>query len=75
MSRKDDGAKMAEAAKIPILQIDQSGKPIRRFDSILTAATSTGIAKQNICKCCKGMRKTAGGYAWMYYEERCEEYA
>ena len=64
--------KMSRAAMIPILQIDTSGKPICKFDSILTAATQTNVAKQNICKCCKGMRKTAGGYVWKYYDEtRC----
>lgn len=62
-------AKMSEAAKIPILQIDLNGKPICKFDSILTAATQTNVAKQNICKCCKGIRQTAGGYIWRYYEE------
>lgn len=63
-------AKMSEAAKIPIIQIDINGKPICRFDSILTAAIQTNVAKQNICKCCKGERKTAGGYMWRYYEEK-----
>ena len=62
-------AKMSKAAMIPILQIDLNGKPICKFDSILTAATKTNIAKQNICKCCKGERKTAGGFVWKYYEE------
>ncbi len=62
--------KMSEAAKVPILQIDPNGNLIGRFDSILTAATKTNVAKQNICKCCKGIRKTAGGYMWRYYEEK-----
>lgn len=62
-------AKMSESAKIPIVQIDLNGNPICKFDSILTAATETNVAKQNICKCCKGIRKTAGGYVWKYYEE------
>lgn len=61
--------KMSEAAKIPIVQIDLNGKAIHKFDSILAAAIQTDIAKQNICKCCKGIRKTAGGYMWKYYEE------
>lgn len=67
--------KMSRAAMMPILQIDISGKTVCKFDSILAAATQTNIAKQNICKCCKGTRKTAGGYVWQYYKETRVEYA
>ena len=66
---KETKEKMSKAAMIPILQIDLNGKPICKFDSILMAATQTNVAKQNICKCCKGERKTAGGFMWKYYEE------
>lgn len=31
------------------------------------AEEKTGIARGNICSCCKGKRKTAGGYHWKYY--------
>lgn len=62
--------KMSEAAKVPIVQIDLNGNLICKFDSILTAANKTNVAKQNICKCCKCIRKTAGGYIWKYYEEK-----
>ena len=30
------------------------------------ASRQTGIALSNICNCCKGKRKTAGGYIWRY---------
>lgn len=32
------------------------------------AEEKTGISRGNICSCCKGNRKTAGGYHWKYYE-------
>ena len=39
------------------------------FDSFVHAARITGIHKGNICQCCKGNLKTAGGYHWKYCEE------
>lgn len=36
------------------------------YGSILEASIKTGVQKQNICKCCKGERKTAGGFIWKY---------
>ena len=36
------------------------------FNSISEAATITGILRQNISKCCRGVQKSAGGYVWKY---------
>lgn len=36
------------------------------FASIRIAAEETGCGYQNIWKVCKGLRRTAGGYTWMY---------
>lgn len=58
--------KMAEKAKIAVLMLDLKGNYIAEYDSILEASIHTNIAKQNICKCCKGVRNTAGGYVWRY---------
>ena len=50
-----------------ILQIDKStNKIINRYDSIMSAERDTGIPNTNICKCCKGVLKSAGGYIWKY---------
>lgn len=38
------------------------------YDSISDAARLTGIAKSNIVRCCKGERKTAGGFHWCRVE-------
>lgn len=38
------------------------------FDSIKEASIKVGINSANILRCCKGERKTSGGYEW-YYEE------
>lgn len=36
------------------------------FKSINEASRATGTSRQNISKCCKGVRKTTGGYHWKY---------
>ena len=36
------------------------------FSSIRQASKSSGVDFSSITKCCKGKRKTAGGYHWQY---------
>lgn len=49
-----------------IAQYDPDGVLIRLWPSAREAEKETGIAFQNISKCCRGKRKTAGGYAWRF---------
>lgn len=42
------------------------GKHIRDFESIAEANMETKIYKSNISDCCKGKRKSAGGYIWQF---------
>ena len=49
-----------------ILQYTKSGEFIKEWVSAIEAARELGIARSNICKCCKGERKSAGGYVWRY---------
>lgn len=37
-----------------------------RFKNAIEAEEKTGVCKVNIRYCCRGMRKTAGGYKWKY---------
>lgn len=39
---------------------------IETFESISEAERQTGVSNPNIVKCCKGIRKSAGGYKWSY---------
>ena len=41
-------------------------KPFFSFFSAFDAEKETGIPYQNISKCCKGERSTAGGFKWRY---------
>lgn len=51
----------------PVVQI-KDGVIVNRFPSARSASKETGANYQNIYKCCRGMRKTAGGYSWRYAE-------
>lgn len=50
---------------ISIIQI-KNGINIAEFPGISEAARITKISSGTICECCKGKRKTAGGYQWKY---------
>lgn len=54
---------------VPVIQI-YDGQVIAEYVSIKVAATLLAISDEDICKCCKGKRKTAGGYGWKYKEEK-----
>ena len=36
------------------------------FESLQCASRETGVGVSCICNCCKGLRKSAGGYIWEY---------
>ena len=51
---------------IPILQFSKDGEFIKEWQSAKEAQRQLGIFQSNICDCCKGKRKTAGGFMWRY---------
>ena len=51
-----------------ILQFSKDGELIAEYSSIHEAERNTGCNNCNICKCCRGERKSAGGYIWRYKE-------
>jgi len=50
----------------PVLQFSLSGELMAEYTSLTNAEISTGINNGHISKCCKGIRKTAGGFIWKY---------
>ena len=59
--------KMAESKGVyGILQYSKDGEFIAEYQSTMEAERQTGCYHQHICKCCKGKRKSAGGYIWRY---------
>ena len=57
---------IGEANSKKILQLTKSGEFIREWPSAVEASRQLGIARSNICSCCNGIRKSAGGYIWEY---------
>ena len=43
-------------------------KILKMFYSIREAERKTGVNNRNICSCCKGRQKSAGGYRWKYVD-------
>ncbi len=49
-----------------VYQYDLSGQFIKEYKSAHDAARENNIQFTNICKVCRGERKTAGGFGWSY---------
>lgn len=49
-----------------VLCFDKNGKFISEYPSTIEAKRKTGIDEGNICRVCRGERKSAGGYVWKY---------
>ena len=59
--------KISEAKpKNPVLQFSKDGELLLEYPSIMEASRHTGCNPSHICACCKGKRKTTGGYIWKY---------
>ena len=57
--------KLSEAMGVNgILQYSKDGELIAEYPSTHEASRQTGCNQSNICQCCKGKYKTAGGYIW-----------
>ena len=54
--------------KVPVLQI-LAGVIVKRWDSIIEASRETGVLAQNIWRNANNIRKSAGGYTWVYAED------
>ena len=59
-----DAMKGVNAKKI--MQFTKSCEFIREWQSAYEAERELGIAQSNICSCCNGKYKSAGGYVWKY---------
>ena len=47
-------------------QYDLQGNFIKRWNGVRTIERTLNISSSNISECCRGKRKTAGGYNWKY---------
>lgn len=49
-----------------IIQYDLEGNAIKIWESMKDASESLGLYYQGISACCRGKKKSCGGYAWTY---------
>jgi group I intron endonuclease len=63
-NRKNLNANLRKAVN----QYDLEGNFIKTFESLSDILRTFGINTSAISNCCKGKRKTAGGYKWEYFK-------
>ena len=51
-----------------VIGINKVSGLILDFPSAMEAERQTGISHGNICKCCNGKRKSAGGHVWFFVD-------
>lgn len=49
-----------------IIQYDLQGNAIKIWESMKEASEELGLCYQGISNCCRGIKKSCGGYAWTY---------
>ena len=59
---------IGEAKSKKVLQFTKSGEFIKEWSSIREASKQLKINFGNICSCCNGKLKSAGGFIWKYPE-------
>jgi group I intron endonuclease len=53
----------------PVTQFTKSGVFIASYDTAREAGSKNNTNYKHICSCCKGKRKTTGGYQWAYLKD------
>ena len=61
--------RVADSLSKPILQYSKSGDLIREWKSASEVERVLGIDNSHIIACCKGKRKSSGGFIWRYKEK------
>ncbi len=53
-----------------VIQLKKDGEFVAKYVSLHEADRQTDINFKNISLCCKGKRKTAGGFIWEFYQDK-----
>lgn len=62
-------ARAVAAIRRPVIQLTMDGVPIREFNSASEAEAFLNKKSHHISSCCRGSRKSAYGFKWMYKDE------
>ena len=67
--KRDKARRMRKGRKVPVCilrpQLD-GGVSGQTFESIAEASRQTGVKERDILAVCKGIRRTAGGFRWVF---------
>lgn len=55
-----------------VVQLEKNGTKLNEYSSVTDASNKTGVNCSHIGECCKGKRKTAGGYVWKWFNDYTE---
>ena len=58
--------KVKDERRKPVMQMDTKGLILAKYSSVAEASRYTGISKSCIARCCRGERKSTGGFLWKY---------
>jgi group I intron endonuclease len=72
-TRQKISQKKKERGGIPIVQMTKTGDFIKIWEHASLAGKNLGISPSSIRECCKGIRKSIGGYIWKYYNSTNHE--
>ncbi len=61
--------KTIEGKRKRVVQLSLSGEYINNYISLSEAGRQVNTSKDNIIACCKGYRKTAGKFKWIYEKD------
>lgn len=54
---------------LSVVALDHNGHVVGTWASVKDAARCNGLNYSNVLYCCRGKRKTAGGYVWVFQNE------
>lgn len=76
--RQSKGLRNSEKVKAkqkPVLQIDDNGNVVKRYESLSQASRENNVTKQAIRAVCTGLCNTACGFRWAYEDEGMQDAA
>lgn len=68
-SYRENAIKNGKTTSKIVCQFAKDGHLISTFSSGKEASVITKVNHSHLLECCKGKRKTAGGYVWKYFEK------
>lgn len=66
MSEAQKGKHINGKCSKPVLQYDLNGNFVKEWPSTMEVQRQLGISNSHISNCCKGKKKTSGGFKWQY---------